>query len=163
MKVTRSYLKKIIREELKLAKQQLRESGNWEDLYKTKGEWDIPQSRSTERRFDFPSLVDLQDNGLDGNINRVFLWLYMNGFQYAGYRNKRSSGVELWFYADEKSMNRQNPNPNFVVLQFTGGDARDTFSKLKRVYERPGQRNIKKGFLVGMDGYKLPWMGTDIK
>jgi hypothetical protein len=42
MKVTRSYLKKIIREELKLAKQQLRESGNWEDLYKSKGEWDIP-------------------------------------------------------------------------------------------------------------------------
>jgi hypothetical protein len=87
----------------------------------------------------------------------------MNGFQYAGYRNKKSSGVELWFFADEESMNRQNPNPNFVVLQFTGGDPGDTFSKLKRVYKRPGQRNIKKGFLVGMDGYKLPWMGSDVK
>lgn len=163
MKVTKSYLKKLIREELKLAKQQLRESNSWEDVYKSKGEWDIPQSRSSERRFDFPSIADLQGNDLDGNISRVFLWLYMNGFQYAGYRNKRYSGVELWFFADEESMNRQNPNPNFVVLQFTGGDPGDTFSKLKQIYELRGRRDVNKRYLLYIDGYKLPWMGSDIK
>ena len=162
MKVTKSYLKKLIREELKLAKQQLRESNSWEDLYKSKGEWDIPQTRASARRFDFPNLADLQGNDLDGNINRVFLWLYMNGFQYAGYKSKGSSGAELWFYADEDSMNRQNPNPNFVVLRFSG-NAKDSFSKLKQIYERPGRREVNKGYLVGIDGYKLPWMGSDIK
>ena len=182
MKITESYLRKIIREELSLfnlfsRKKQSSDSDSEDENWTPQGrrkrndEWDIPDTRSSERRFDFPSLADLQGNDLDGNMVRVFLWLYMNGFQYAGYRDTDDYFAELWFFADEKSMNRQTKYPTHVVLRFKGGRARNGVGKLVEIYKRPGLRTLKKkcyacrtrAYLSFIDGYKLPWMGTDIK